>query len=190
VIANYAIYGTVGSAVAALASMINTFRTSRAAKESSKMQNLLLFAQQWNQVYHQDRIDGDVFVAKHPQAELPEWHEESLGNFFSLYRVFGFFELLESGIEFDLIPRKKALEMFIYYFVWWDIACAKANYPMRWDRVGRLKNLRKEMQAIDRYSAICEWVLGDLAARLQKCGIQDVQIKELNQRIRERLGNS
>ena len=43
-------------------------------------------------------------MAKHPQAKLPEWHEGALGNFFPLYRVFGFFE--QTLTEVDWLERR------------------------------------------------------------------------------------
>ena len=156
----------------------------------SQTQNLFSIAQQWNQILHEDRIAGDRYMMTYPEAELPTTYEDSPADISPLYRIFGFFELLQSSIDFKLIPKKEALEMFLYYFVWWDIACAKAHYPIRWDRIGRLKHLRREMRGLNHYTEMCEWTFKDLGSRLQKRGIPDDQIRDLTSRIQERLRNS
>jgi hypothetical protein len=189
VVSNLASWGAVGSAVAALAALLNTLRTSSAANQRSRIQNLFDMAQQWNHLLHQDRIDGDTFVSKHPDAELPDTFDDSLPEMSALYRVFGFFELLQTSIDFKLVPRKEALGMFLYYFVWWDVACAKADYPVRWDRLGRLAQLREEMQDMKGYRRICEFALHDLQFRLKKQGVSDNRIVELTKEIQERLQN-
>lgn len=175
-LANLASWAAAGSAVAAIAAAVNTVRTSSAARELGKTQILFTMAEQWNHLYHNDRIEGDAFVAKHPELELPSSYDEALTDIAPVYRVFGFFELLQTSIEFKLIPEKKALEMFLYYFVWWDTVCAKAKYPVRWDRFGRLKHLRQSSQKMRDYEQVKEWTLRDLEHRLAARGVSEMDI--------------
>lgn len=182
-----ATWSALGSSVGAVAAFLNTVRTTKAARDLNRTQNLFTLANQWNQVHYQDRIDADAFVAKHPDIELPKSHENGVEGWGPIHRCFEFFELLQSSVDFKLVPKDETIQMFLYYFVWWDVACAKAHYPIRWDRLGRLVRLRESMKKLAPYTEVRDWAMRDLAGRLRTEGASDKQINEMMTAITARL---
>jgi hypothetical protein len=184
---NVAAWAALGSSIGAIAALLNTIRTTKSARDLNRTQNLFTLANQWNQVHYQDRIDTEVFVSKHPELELPKTHEDGVEGTVAMHRCFEFFELLQSSIDFKLVPKDETVGMFMYYFVWWDIVCAKASYPVRWDRLGRLVRLRQTMSKIAHYQYVRNWAMKDLEDRLRKKGIADAQINEILASVATRL---